>query len=743
MYDNEAKLIQDAINDCLLSLHTRPSIKKRVLERIDGKRSSPRKISFAMVIVLLFTFLAATALAIGVFTGLFRIEQDKAGTFRNCVSSGDKLYVMTREGFHVWQPSAENLTVLITSEELQKNGLFFDTLLFRYDNAVGLLCQSTKTIWKYENGELDFLLDYSGSEFDIGNAKLKSVVYQDDYLFFNVTSDNSTIYDSVSYRLHFPSGVVERLDFEGILEFCNFQSGEILAIVGNRELNQGSLIAIDTASGEKESTLYTTTLQGIEGIAYDVKNQQIYAIVKGTLAKWNGESWDELQGYSSHHLADSYAIVDGGFVSVSYDDMQYLPFADKDSIPTLNIRGYIAMGNEDADFQEEYPLIAVVRERDPALTASDVQQAIEAGDTTDLFHVKLDFDLIAMYENGQLVPLTSSKILLDDATEMLPVFQNALFVDGQLFAVPSMAAITVWSSEETLPNTFAELVCQHSSQKLYIAHHWAQEAWGKPEYADYLLTTYIAEATKLCGRVNFNEPSFRKALELLRDTPLPVFGEGSSEVVVSTSIALSLSGTSAYEMKDANQQMPVSVSVNDSFSRKWALPCRIGEDAMASIPVRMNVYVLNPHAENPDAALRYLEYIATHRFPEEEAILKPDIAIPALHPGVQKQIDGIVKEQCTLDAEHGVATDERALQMRIDAISSDPAAWAVAENLLAEYKKRIVPYLDLRISPLLCSSAKQEKGVYSEMNSIVTTYVEGTITLDMCIKSLEELAAIF
>lgn len=720
MYDNETKLIQDAINDCLTSLQNRPSVKYRVLDCINGKKHSPKKLTSVMAVTLLFTFLVATALAIGVFTGIFRIEQDKAGAFRSCVSTGDQLYLITSEGFYVWQPGDERPTQLLSSEEWKKNGISFDTCLFTYHDAVGLFCQSSKTIWKYEKGELHFEMNCPEDAFDIENGKVDSVVYQDDWLFLKVLKKDGTIYDSTVYRLHVPSGALERLALEGVLECCHFQSGEILAITSQTEANQSSLVTIDTVSGAVKSTLYTTTLQGIEGIAYDAENQQIYAIVKGALAKWNGEAWEELQGYASHHLADSYAIVDHGFVSVSYDNVQYTPFAEKGSMPTLRIHGSITMGNTDADFQEQNSSIAVVRERDPSLTAADVQKAIEAGDTTDLFHVKLDADLISMFEKGLLVPLSSSDILLRDVAEMAPVFQKALLLEGQLFAVPSMVSIMVWSSEDELPHTFEEIVHQHASQELYLSHHWAQEPWTMADYVDYLLTTYIAEATKMDGSVAFDTPSFRNALEALRSASLPAFAKEASKRTASTSVTVSLFAV---------------------FSEKWTLPCRISPESSPNIPARLSVYVLNPHAKNPDLALRYLEYMSSHRLPDIEALLKPESAVPALHPGVQKQMEEIVKEQYAFDAEHGVATDEAALQTRLDAIASDPASWAVAEDRLAEYKEQILPWLDLRISPLLCSSAKQEDGVFDEMKSTVMTFVEENVTLEECITKLNKLVS--
>ena len=85
MYDNDSKIIQNAIDDCLAGIQNRPSLKSRVFERVAGTRHSPRKLTFAMAMILLLTLITVAALAIGAFTGIFRIEQEKAGTFRGCI----------------------------------------------------------------------------------------------------------------------------------------------------------------------------------------------------------------------------------------------------------------------------------------------------------------------------------------------------------------------------------------------------------------------------------------------------------------------------------------------------------------------------------------------------------------------------------------------------------------------------------------------------------------------------------
>lgn len=126
--------------------------------------------------------------------------------------------------------------------------------------------------------------------------------------------------------------------------------------------------------------------------------------------------------------------------------------------------------------------MSVQREREPTLTAADVRKAIEAGDTTDLFHLRLDGDLDKIIQDGFLAPLNSSSVLITDAQEILPVVQNALFYEGQLYAVPSMMSPMAWQGEHALPNTYnelLELIDEMGSNAPVIAWNKAEKPVGK------------------------------------------------------------------------------------------------------------------------------------------------------------------------------------------------------------------------------------------------------------------------
>ena len=96
--------IRLGMEECLSGADNRPSLENRVLERIQGQRRGPAKLSVAMVMVLALMLLTAAALAVGAIAGWFRVEQQQVGAMQSCVSDGDTLYLLTDCGLYTWQP---------------------------------------------------------------------------------------------------------------------------------------------------------------------------------------------------------------------------------------------------------------------------------------------------------------------------------------------------------------------------------------------------------------------------------------------------------------------------------------------------------------------------------------------------------------------------------------------------------------------------------------------------------------
>lgn len=170
----------------------------------------------------------------------------------------------------------------------------------------------------------------------------------------------------------------------------------------------------------------------------------------------------------------------------------------------------------------------------------------------------------------------------------------------------------------------------------------------------------------------------------------------------------------------------------------WLLPPTIHGEALPSVPVRVMVYLLNPNAQNSEAAIAYLEYAVSHREPGDEGLFKPDEAKPVLRPSMERLIDWI--EETKRDEDNALPADEAALLEQIEAVRAAPDSWAITEIRLRQYKEIILPCLDMRLSPLLSLSAKQEGGVYHRLLQTALGYVEGDAALSECLDDLQAIA---
>lgn len=731
--------IRTAINESLLGMDALPSLESRVLARANGKRRGPIRLSAAAALTLMLTLLTVVALAAGGLLGLFRIEQEDVGALRGCVSDGNTLYLMSSSGLHSWQPGDETPSLLLSSDQMHREGFSFECLLYLDESGIGLLHPQSKSLWRYENGSLVKQLDYAGTPMDISGVRYDSALMRDGWLFLRTLTSKDTAQGALVHRVNPQDGSAQTLPLTGVSELCAYEPEKLLALIGDSASKQDRL-AVVNMEGEILEVLYQTNAQGIVGIAYAADRREIYALVHGVPSRWTGNGWQAMQGYAPHYLADSFAIVEDGYTMASFDSVQYVPFSEPESLPTLTIHGYFPANNEDEIFQKDHPQIAVVRQRDPALTAADVREAIQNGATTDLFYVKLDSELLEMMQEGLLAPL-SSEMLLSDTAEMLPLFQQALTHEDKLYAVPGMVTILTWKSQTDVPTDFIGLLgkdIQWKQETPYIGHHWADAGWTKSDYADFLLTTFIAQNAQTGEAWTFRDQAFVMALEALKKAELP---ERSGKAEVTTQETLSLSGDLPADIRNSEAGVrEYSSDAPGSLSEvpNWGIPAVVGMTAKPSLPVTLAVYVINTNAQNPDLAIMYAEQIALGRNSEDDACLKPLTAEPVIHPGTQQMIDWLIEDQYAYDAQLGVETDETALQQRVDAIRAAPDSWAVYEPKLNEYRERIVPVLDLRLSPLLCSTAKREGGSYHQMLATVTDCVEGRITVEECVTLLDE-----
>lgn len=725
--------IQPAVNARLSGLQGDPFLARRVMAQAMEGEKGKRKASLGLVLALVLVLATVTALAVGTLSRAMKIKQADVGAMRGCVSSGDALYLMTTSGLSRWKPGDEAPETILSADEMTEWGIAGNALPYWDGETVGLVDTQHQTLWKVQENGPVLLCSQDGTEIELPQHRYKQAVYQDGSLFLLAESTKGIIPDGILFRMNPKTGEGERLPLPAkqVDEICAYEPGKLLVLASDVSAQTESLLVLDTRTGSVLETLFSGRIQQIQGIAYGQSG--LYALADGFLSRWNGNGWTALTAFSPHFLADSFAVVDGGYVALSFDETQYLPFEAEASRLSLTIWGSPSIDNGDSAFQEEYG-VTVARRRDPTLTAAQVRQAIQSGDTTDLFHIRLDTDLVDLFRDGLIAPLTASNVLMDDAQAVTPILREGLQMDGQLYAVPSLLTICVWQGEDMLPATYEELL----AGDLSIAQDNAEMNWSLETHVRYLLETFIAECARDGKTLDFTDEAFCSALNALKslnlsgkmvETSAPSICSGC---VVDLGGSLSSADTVPYGLSGETLQ---------TDDPQWLLPLPVSAASKPSIPVWMTVYVLNPHAQNPEAAVDYLEFTVAHRAPGNEGLLKPEEAVPVLRPSAEETIRWIDESQRAADAEQGVSTDEEALQARINAVRAAPDSWAITENRLKQYRQSLLPCLDLRLTPLLSPSSKGEGGSDTLLVQKAMSYVEGKETLEECLEEMQAIVA--
>ena len=737
MRNDMEKRIRTGIDDCLSGVEQLPSLESRVLERIHGQRRAPVKLSAAMALTLLLTLLAAAALAVGALSGWFRVEQQQLGAMQSCVSDGDTLYLLTDRGLYTWQPEDAEPALQLAAEQLWINGFSPEALLCRMGDELALLHPETRTLWQVDGQKLQPLAEYSGTALDNSGLRIRAAVCAGETLLIRAVPQNGRENEAQLFRWHLPTGSVELLPLTHVVELCALDNTHALALRQDGSAMEETLCRIDAATGSIVETLCTAPVQGLEGIMVHPKTGQIIAFAAGAPSLWNGSGWTPIQGYGLSIHTDAFALIGDGLAAINFNDLQVISFVPENSLTTLRISGIMPLNNEDDAFQQAYPGMAVQRAKNAALTAADIRQAIADGDTTDLFHVSLNWDVAMLFRDGTLAALPPSAVLHEDAQGMLPAFQEGLCVDGAWYAVPSTVLVSIWESSEAVPATFAELVkAQAGAASPYIAPLWSGIGWTRAEYAGHLLTSAIL--TGGAEGAAFRTPAFADALQALRDAQLPAEAQ-PGKPVITTDLSVDLHGRSASPVQPGKDVVYSQSEPDQPAPILWQIPSAACADLPSVVPARLTVYVLNPNAANPELALRFLEYVAVHRQPEQDALLKPMTAKPVLHPEVEAQIEWFVEEQRAFDEAQGLETDEEALERRIHAIKAAPDSWAVDETRLQAYRDRVVPCVRLQLHPLLTRQAKETGGAYDRMLQAVLAYANGEGTLEECLHKLDAL----
>lgn len=692
------KQIKRTIDTNLFSLRITERDVQHIMTQVREGKQVKKKLSVGLIVALILMLLTVTAVGVSVMNGMkyWETKDREMGSLLFLTEKQERLYLLSENVFFEWNPVEEKATVLTDQQTLQELGINpILSLLFTHEDSIMLLDQNGQ-MWRFDAMHWRREKDFAGSPLVDYIRRDNTLVCQDGYLF--VPGRESEGLSQYLVRIDLTDGNVKELPVGDVLRLCRYRNGNILAVIRNAKTEE-SLVLIDVKTGEKKAELITMHALAMKGLIYDEKTDRIYAMVDGALSVWDGMKWHELCKGALPGLTHSYGVVDDLYVAASHFGIQTVQIAEQAETKALTIRGLSAFSSTlDHGFQQSHPNLPVSRMTEGHFCAKEAQEAILAGDKTDLFHVLVDANWLPLLRSGLLESI-DSEMLTKEAAEMTLLFQQLTLQDGVLYAVPSTATIIGWERlVADAPSTYYDLLTQNS----------VVLGWSEQQYVKAILEQQIAESG-----ADFDTPAFQATLSSLKTANL----NNQIQAVYNQSTGFLMGNQSIATGADA--------------------PLRIDASSPERYPMYLYLYILNPNSENKEAALAFLEYAARERDGASRAMFAPEKAGPVLLPYAEQWIEE-VKVQHAQDVRDGLLPDDpAALEERIENIRQMPGHMLVTQDNIDLYRQRILPKLDLQMQPLLSWHSRE---VREQMKEEIFRYLADELTLDETSKSLNLLA---
>lgn len=234
-------------------------------------------------------------------------------------------------------------------------------------------------------------------------------------------------------------------------------------------------------------------------------------------------------------------------------------------------------------------------------------------DSVDLYAFYAQDGLMAIKNKGYFVDLAQSQVLSRALAELYPALTKAVQHQGQLVVWPVAASVSFRSMEEDMlkeqqlasPVTWGEaldLILELESRSVFAAGtavHFAQWNYCKADILKCFIQEYLLGQTASGGHISFDTAGFKKvAGRILAQVPL----------------------VDPYPRMTGWEDALFNVTGSNVDWGNYELPLKINREDPGFLPMNARLLVVNPYSKNIEAALQYLEFLATKRTREDYGI---------------------------------------------------------------------------------------------------------------------------
>lgn len=712
--------------------------------------------------ILFLTMLQIGALAEG--TNYTLLSDHTIGNIMDFCEEGNVFYLLSDHGVFQWSSIEEEPERIVDLAICQKGGISFDApsnaaerelwekcigRIFMLDGQLMGLHPYTGQVFLIQDGEAAPLMQLPQEQFfytdqdELVPKNIVGCVAQDGVLYLALNS--FTIYQGERTELYAwtPTDEVMRpLEAPGLTAIYPGVGNKLLV----RIKDDATIRLYDAKEQTYDRALWTETGELCGGYAWDAEADMLYyTSFDGAVQAVSPDGKTQVKAYLPINFAavnrarilpnHTYIAVYGGSLFMRPMDIN----GEAERI-TLRING-LPDANIMTAYAAEHPDIDITSDYD-ATDFLSVQQSIVSGDSSiDLFMLNSNGSYAAVRDKGYVTALSASSKLAERAGQCYPAIRDILMRDGELVAYPAWILMENWTVNETqwqafgfgeYPSTIQELLDLMTLWDAEYAEEYPnftlfQTDFGFRGMIAFVVHQYLLENEIEGQMISFESAELRQLLTTLLDhrdlfsaqtgdrTPLIMpyaqyFGSGG----------------------------------NDSDTVISIMPPCLSEDSPAVVFATLELYVLNPRSQHPQEAIEFLEYYAEHMditlqyslSPEGNVPLRPDW-FADMQESTLARIDYFTQSLETLDAADQRETQEIIEQERQRYEHREEAVWAVSQESI-NIQRAITENLVIPLYSIYTNDAIRSQD--EVINEVIALFVDGRLTVDQFIKTLNDKA---
>lgn len=704
---------------------------------------------------------------------------------------GDTAYILTQDALMRWTPGmdapetiAEGLYTRYYSPENREEGqtavsaLFTDgSALYGLFSGTGECLRLTDEAGAYAPApvctfNLDFMT-YKTAEYT-DYSTFNSLVAQDGQMIglAGIVTDMDQTFELVQMDMQ-TGALVKREVKQDAYDLCAYKDGKVLLICENEE---GSY---DEAAGkERPSQLYTYDLATGEtarlhdlltsndtGLCYDAAKDAIYFASGASVY-----TLDDMAGEPrlSAYLPDRVWRGNASGVGVLASGMYLMSSYDGVTIRGLDMpslaEGAVVIYGEYGSQQHRavinaHPDITYTTSAEWLDGIEALTNAMVSGENNvDVLKLSSDSAPVKrLIAKGYAMPLNDFPAIMEIAERMSPAMLEPYTLDGKLYAIPCGLYTNAFSfsprvlemlelTADDMPKSFPEFMD-------FVANFQYDYGEDHPEVMLFddigmrrallnrYMSYYVSWQTLQTGSVSFDTDMFRGFLKALEQIDFKEFDPYE---------------TMGYDFYDDQESQEEFWERSAVFSMYYDVtsPSGFGEDSYMTpmplameqggdpiLPASVEVLMINPRTTRADSAALYVSEYLKNIDPNNTAYaLFPDYNEPQVNPNYERDKQNVEEALTELRTSLETAAPENkaSLQEQIDYMEKELASFEkyryyVTEDMLAQYREKISPYLYARQqSPIDTYTADG-----NQFNSLMDQYIDGALDMDKFVREMD------